>query len=190
MWKAYLGVLLFGGAHLWGILLPAQRDRLKAGMGEGVYKGAYSVATLAGLVLLVMAYLGARSGPASLDMFYEPWLGAVHLYALMVWMAFVLIGASGGKGYIKAWVRHPMSLGFALWSAAHLMANGEKALVWLFGSIFAVAVADLVFSFARGKRPLHQPVISSDLKAIVIGSVLFLIFLLGFHPYVLNVPVV
>ena len=41
----------------------------------------------------------------------------------------------------------------------------------------------------RGKRPDYIPRVRSDVLAVVIGLVLYLVFLFGFHPYVLGVPV-
>jgi hypothetical protein len=42
----------------------------------------------------------------------------------------------------------------------------------------------------RGKRPDYIPRVRSDIIAVVVGLVLYAVFLFGFHPYVLNVPVV
>lgn len=190
MWMVYLGFLLFFGMHLFSTLLPAARDRLKSRLGEGPFKVMYSLATLAGLVLLVQAYRRSDTIAGLQGNFYEPWAAGRHVVMLLVLVAFVLVAASHGKGHIKAWVRHPMSIGVGLWAVAHLLVNGEKSLVWLFGTVLAVAVADLVFSFARGKRPQHVATAASDVRAVVIGLVLYLIFLFGFHPYVLGVPVI
>jgi uncharacterized membrane protein len=189
MWSLYLGILLFAGPHGVSILAPGLRDQLKHAMGENGWKGLYSLVSLAGLVLLAMAYLGGRAGPASLDVVYEPWYGARHLTMLLAWIGFVLIGASHGKGYIKKIVRHPMSLGIALWSIGHLLVNGEKAVVYIFATFLIVAVFDIIFSTARGKQPVHEPVIRSDIIAVIAGTVLFLVLMFGFHPYVLNIPV-
>lgn len=190
MWTLYLGVLLFGGTHIFSILMPRARDGLKQSWGEKAWKGLYSLASLAGFVLMSMAYFSGRAGPASLDLVYEPWYGARHLTMLLVWAGFVLIGASHGKGYIKKFLRHPMSLGIALWSLGHLLVNGEKAVVYIFATFFVVALLDIILSLARGKRPVHEPVVRSDIIAVIVGTVLTLVLMFGFHPYVLNIPVV
>jgi uncharacterized membrane protein len=83
-----------------------------------------------------------------------------------------------------------MSIGFGLWAIAHLLANGERPEIYLFGSILVVAVLDIILSTMRGKIPHHEPRLKSDVLAVVIGVVLYLIFLFGFHPYVLHVPIV
>lgn len=190
MWKLYLGVLLFGGAHLLSVLLPATRDGLKSRIGENAFKGLYSLVALAGLVFLAMAYLAGRSGPASLDSFYVPVDSARHIMMLLVFIGFMLIFANGSKGYIRLWLKHPFSIGIALWSFGHLLVNGEKAVVVIFGLFFVLAILDLVLSLARGKIPVHEPNWKHDLRAVVVGIVVYLVFMLGFHPYVLNIPVV
>jgi uncharacterized membrane protein len=189
MTYVWLGVLLFGGLHLFSTLLSVQRNNIRAAIGEKAWKTTYSLLSVLGLIFFILAYRAMGDGNLG-DMLYQPWVQGKHVVMLLTLIMFILIGASHGKGYIKAYVHHPMSLGIALWSGGHLLVNGERALVWLFSTLFVVALADLIFSFARGKRATHEPRVRSDIVAVVVGTVLFLIFLLGFHPYVLGVPVV
>jgi uncharacterized membrane protein len=185
----YLGALLFGGTHLFSILFPGLRDGLKARLGEKPWKGLYSLLSLAGVVLLVIGYSGSRAGPATADILYEGWYGLRHLTMLLMLFAFIFIGASHGKGYLKKWLRNPMSIGIVLWAGSHLLVNGQRADVWLFAPFLVVGLADIVMSEIRGKRPAHAPRLRSDVIAVVVGVVLYLVFAFGFHPYVLNVPV-
>jgi uncharacterized membrane protein len=185
----YLGALLFGGPHLFSTLLPGVRNSVKAALGEKAWKGLYAVSALLGIVFFILAYRAMGSAPLG-DNLYEPYPGAKHIAMLAALLMFILLGASHGKGYIKKFVRHPMSLGIALWSGAHLLANGERAVVWLFATLFVVAVADFVFSWARGKKPDHVPQVKSDIRAVVIGMIMYVVFLIGFHTYILGVPVV
>jgi uncharacterized membrane protein len=184
-----LGGLLFVVPHLWSSALPGRRDEVKERLGEARFKGLFALCTMAGLVLLITGYVHGRWYGGAFDSLYEPWLPGRHLLMLLALLMFILLGAAGGKGYLKAWLRHPMSIGIALWAVGHLLVNGERPVVWLFGSLLAVAVADLVFSFARGKAPNHVPQIKSDIRAVVIGLVVYALFLFGFHPYILQVPV-
>jgi uncharacterized membrane protein len=185
----WLGALLFGGLHLFSTVLPRQRDAIKAALGEKAWKGTYSLLTLLGVVFFVLAYRNMSGGNLG-EPLYAPWPAGKHLVMLLVLLMFILIGASHGKGYIKHYVRHPMSLGIALWAGGHLLVNSERAVVWLFGTMLVVAVADLIFSTLRGKKPTHQPQFKSDIRAVIIGVVLYAIFFFGFHPYVLGVPLV
>jgi uncharacterized membrane protein len=185
----YIGAVLFAGTHLFSIFFPAARDGLKRRFGEKSWKGLYALLSLAGLVLMVMGYSGSRAGPATADVLYDGFYEMRHLTMLLVLVAFILIGASHGKGYLKSWLHNPMSIGIVLWSGAHLLVNGQRADVWLFAPFLAIGLADIVMSELRGKRPQHTPRIRSDIVAIIVGVVLYLVFLFGFHPYVLNVPV-
>jgi len=184
-----IGCLLFGGSHLFSILLPGLRDSLRNRLGEKPWKGLYSIVSLLGLVLMVVGYSQTRSGPATADVLYEPWDGMRHATMLLTLLAFILVGASHGKGYLKLWLHNPMSLGIALWSGGHLLVNGQRSDVWLFGTFLVVSLADILLSELRGKRPDYVPRLRSDVIAVAVGMVLYAVFLLGFHPYVLNIPV-
>ncbi len=186
----YIGIILFGGSHLFSILLPRQRDALKARLGEKAWKGAYGVVGLIGLGLMIAGYWQSRSGPLSADWIYTPPDWTRHATMLLVLLAFILIGASHGKGYIKSWLHNPMSIGVGLWALGHLLANGKRTDVYLFGTFFVIALADIVFSELRGKRPGHEPRLRSDIIAVAVGVILYAVFLFGFHPYVLNLPIV
>jgi uncharacterized membrane protein len=186
----YLGILLFGGSHLFSILFPALRDSLKRSLGEKPWKGLYALVSLAGLALIIVGFAKSRAGPLAADVLYFPADWTRHITMLFVLLAFILIGASHGKGYLKSWLHNPMSLGIALWSAGHLLANGKRTDVYMFGTFLVVALADIVMSEVRGKRPTHTPRLKSDIVAVIVGVVLYAVFLFGFHPYVLNLPVI
>lgn len=182
----WTGIVLVAGSHLFSTLLPGLRDGLKQRLGEGPFKGLYSLVNVVGLVLMIVGFRWASPDSPQL---YQPVAGAKHITMLLVLAAFILIGASHGKGYIKSKLHHPMSLGIASWSIGHLLANGRQVDVLLFGTLLVVAIADIVFSELRGKRPTHVPNARSDIIAILVGMVLYVVFLFGFHPYVLGISV-
>jgi uncharacterized membrane protein len=185
-----LGVLLFGGAHLASILLPAPRDKLREDWGRGRYMGIYSLVSLAGLVFLVFGYVEGRSGGATAQLLYEPWSGARHMMMTLVLIGFVLIFSNKSKGYIAKTLRNPFSIGIALWSLGHLLVNGEIYAVVIFGLFLVVSLFDIGLSELRGKRLSYSPNWKHDLRGLVVGVVLFGVFAFGFHPYVLGIPVV
>ncbi|MBC8036456.1 MAG: NnrU family protein [Rhizobiales bacterium] len=188
---AYLifGILVFGGLHLFSILLPVQRDRLELSLGEKLWKALYALLSLAGLGLMIWGFMLSRAEPLGADELYAPPDWARHAAMLLVLLGFISVGASHGKGYLRLWLQNPMSIGIGLWATAHLLANGTRADVYFFGTFLVVALLDIVFSMSRGKAPVHEPQLRSDIIATIVGMVLYVIFLLGFHPYVLNVPV-
>ena len=183
----YIGSLLFGGSHLFSILFPGLRDSFRAQLGEKGWKALYGIVSLAGVVLMAVGFSQARADSETL---YEGLYGMKHLTMLLVLLAFILVGASHGKGYLKKWLHNPMSIGIVLWSGGHLLVNGRRVDLWLFGTFFVVGLADILMSEIRGKRPDYIPRVRSDILAVVIGVVLYLVFLFGFHPYVLGIPVV
>lgn len=189
MTELYIGMILLGGIHLLAILFPAWREALRARLGAMVWKGLYALVSLAGLGFLIAGFLQSRSGPLAADWLYFPAPWTRHVTMLFVLLAFILIGAAHGKGYLKLWLRNPMSIGIALWALGHLLANGKRVDVYIFGTFLVVALADIVMSELHGKRPSHQPSVRSDMIAVMVGMILYVIFLLGFHPYVLNLPV-
>ncbi|MGH6854125.1 MAG: NnrU family protein [Aestuariivirga sp.] len=186
----FSGIVLFGGIHLFSMLLPGQRDALKARFGEKTWKGLYALVSLVGLGLMVRGFMLARSGPLAADWLYVPAGGTRHVTMLLVLLGFISIGASHGKGYLKLGLRNPMSIGIGLWAFGHLLANGKRTDVYFFGTFLVLALLDIVLSTLRGKKPAHEPHPRSDIIAVIVGMVLYVIFLFGFHPYVLNLPVV
>ena len=184
------GIVIFAGVHLFSLLLPGQRDALKQRMGEGPYKGLYSLVSLVGLGLMIWGFWSLSSGPAASDIVYLPAASSRHITMLLVLLGFICLGAFHGKGYLKLWLRNPFSVGIVLWSVGHLLSNGRLHDVLLFGTFLLLAVLDIIFSTVRGKRPSYEPNIRSDATAAVAGVVLYGVFLFGIHPYIFNVPII
>jgi uncharacterized membrane protein len=140
-----LGLLLFLGAHSVRIVAEPWRTHMRARIGEGAWKGAYSVLSAVGLVLIVWGYGLARQDPVAL---WTPMTWARHLGALLTLVAFVLLAAAYVPGNaIKARLHHPMVLGVKVWALAHLLANHTLADLLLFGGFLLWAV--LSFRAAR-----------------------------------------
>ena len=57
-----LAAIFFAGIHL-GVAGTTWRDRAVAVLGEGAYRAVFSIASLAGIIWLVMAYRHAPYGP-------------------------------------------------------------------------------------------------------------------------------
>jgi uncharacterized membrane protein len=186
----FIGIVIFCGVHLLAMLVPDPRDRLRARLGEGPYKGLFSLVSAVGLGLMIYGFYTTRGALEPDDYLYAsaPWTR--HAAMGLVLLAFIFIGAAHGKGHLKLWLKQPMSIGIGLWAIAHLLANGERPDVIFFGSFLVLAVLDIILSTLRGKLPHHEPQFKSDVRAVVIGVILYLVFLFGFHPYVLNLPIV
>jgi uncharacterized membrane protein len=183
-----IGLILFFAAHLFSYARRA-RDALIAQMGEGPYKGLYSLVSAAGLGLIIWGYYRTRSGPSAADILYWPPSWARHATMLLVLLAMISIAIYLHKGHLKLWLRHPMSIGVGLWAVGHLLSNGRMSSVILFGAFLAYAIFDIVVNTIRGPIPNFTPNLRHDFISIIAGAVLYAFFLLVFHPYVLNLPI-
>lgn len=149
-----LGLVIFLGVHSLRIVSEDLRTQLRTKLGEGAFKGLYSVLSIAGFVLLVYGYGQARLEPTLL---WATPLWTRHLAALLTLPAFVLLVAAYVPGNaIKAKLHHPMVLGVKIWALAHLVANNTLADLLLFGGFLLWAV--LSFRAARARDRAGQVV--------------------------------
>jgi uncharacterized membrane protein len=181
-----LGLVLFIGVHSVGILAPAWRDRTAARLGTVPWQGRYSLASLAGFLLIVWGYGLARQDPVAL---YAPPVWTRHLALLLMVPVFPLLLATYLPGRIQTTVKHPMLAAVKLWALAHLLANGNLADVMLFGAFLAWAVADRI-SLKR-RTPPRVPGApagkANDWIALVAGLALYGAFVGGLHTWLIGV---
>lgn len=171
MFLLVLGLVVFLGGHLLRAAAPAWRDRLIGRLGEGPYKGLYSVVAIVGFALIVWGFSRAAVEGESL---YFPAAGLRHVTEALMLPALVLAVSSVlPPGHIRRFVRHPLLIGTILWALAHLLVNGEVAAVVLFGGFLAWAVIDLIAQRNRPAAPPVAPRLAYDAVAIVAGVVLY-----------------
>jgi uncharacterized membrane protein len=182
------GLVLFLGVHSLRIFAEDWRTAQIARLGLGAYKGLYSLASAAGLALIVFGYAQARRAHAVL---WDPPLWTRHLSALLMLFAFVLLVAAYIPGNrIKAAVRHPMILGVKIWAAGHLLANGHVEDLLLFGGFLAWAVFDYRAARRRDRaagRAAGQGSLVSDAATVVVGAALWSAFALYLHAWLIGV---
>ena len=183
-----LGLVLFLGVHSVRMFAESWRSGVRALLGEGAYKGLYTLASVAGLVLIVWGYGLARQQPVLL------WLPPVwtrHLAALLTVPAFILLAAAYvPRNSIKAKVHHPMVLAVKVWALAHLLANGTLADVLLFGGFLVWAV--LNFRAARQRDRAAQLSVPAGrlgptLVAVGVGLVAWAAFAFWAHAALIGV---
>ncbi len=140
--------LLVSGTALRGVIVRI--------VGEGAFMGLFSLASVAGLVWLGMAYGEARG---SGDLYWDLGPGAKHGALALVLLGFLLLvpgiltpnptgvkqeGAldkpDPARGMLRV-TRHPFLWGVAIWALAHLLANGDAPSVILFGALLALALS-------------------------------------------------
>lgn len=183
-----VGLVIFFAVHSVRIVADDWRTVQLARLGPGAWKGLYSVASIAGFVLIVYGFGLARHASVVL---WTPPVWTRHLAALLTLFAFILFAAAYVPGtHIKAKMKHPMVLGVKTWAIAHLLANGTLADVVLFGAFLVWAV----FSFRAARERDRQQGLSypaagasRDVIAIVVGSVAWAVFALYLHQALIGV---
>lgn len=174
------GLVVFLGVHSISLIAPAGRDTIVARMGEGAWKGVYSLLSIASFVAIVWGYGLARAEPIVL---YVPPLWTRWLTALLMLPVFALLIAPYFPGRIKTALKHPQLVAVKLWALAHLLSNGTLADVLLFGSFLAWAALERVSYRWRTQRPLPgaPPARRNDAIVIIVGLVLYFAFMHGLH---------
>ncbi len=179
-----VGLIAFLGVHLVPTFPPLRRE-LAARVGEGGYKGAFSVISVVGLVLIGVGFAQAPSS----GRVFAPVPGAIALAPLAVTLAFILFAAANMKGYIRRRLRHPMLLGLMTWATVHLLANGDVRGTIMFGSFLAYAIVALVSAIGRGTAKSFVPSAKFDLMAVV-GGIGVAIAVMALHRVLFGVAVV
>ena len=184
-----VGLVLFLGIHSVSIFAPRWRQRQIATRGAGAWKGIYSIVSAIGLGLLIYGYGLARYDGVVL---YSPPAGLRHFALLLMLPVFPLLVAAYAPGRISRAVKHPMLLAVKLWATAHLLANGTRADVILFGAFLVWAVADRISVKRRPADERHAvpgapPRAINDVIVIVVGLLIYAAFLAGLHRWLIGV---
>jgi uncharacterized membrane protein len=151
-----LGAVVFAAVHLLIAGTPV-RAALVGAIGDMPYQGVFSLLSIIGLVVMIYGYGGAQpellwSVPVALD----PLFGAIILIAFIFIVAGLTVknptlmgGMMGGDdalskgdaaiGFLRI-TRHPMMWGITIWSAVHLIKNGDSRSLILFGTLLVVAL--------------------------------------------------
>jgi uncharacterized membrane protein len=180
-----LGLVIVLGTHFFKVVAPAGREALIGRMGEGAYKGVYSLLSLLGLVLIVWGFDRAWQDPVFL---YTPPAWGRHVAMAFMIPALILVFASifPARG-IGRYVPHRLLTATVLWASAHLLANGDLAGVVLFTAFLAWAVIDLIFQPAEAASGAEGGFGTGDVAAIVAGIALYAVFLAGLHFWLFGV---
>jgi uncharacterized membrane protein len=178
-----LGLVLFIGVHLLPSFVSLRRaavDRL----GPGAYKGLFSLLSLTGLVLMVIGKYLADFQPL-----WQPPAWGRNAALVLLLPVFVLLAAANMPSNIKRYTRHPMLWGVTLWSVGHLLSNGDRASLLLFGSLGVYALFGMLSANLRGavKQVKVYPLVK-DGVTVAAGLVVYAVLLL-LHPYLFGVAV-
>jgi len=182
------GLVLFLGVHSVRIVADGWRTRTLARVGEGFYKGMYSLLSLVGFVLIVYGFGVARETPT---MLWMPPVGMRHAASLLTLLAFVLLAAAYvPRNGIKARVHHPMVLGVKSWALAHLLANGSVAHVVLFAAFLVWGVLDFIASRRRDRANGTQypsGTASATAITVLVGVIAWAAFAFKLHGLLIGI---
>jgi uncharacterized membrane protein len=147
------------------------RDALTGRIGLGPYMGLFSLASVAGLAWLGIAFAQAKNG--SSDQVFWTVTPPTRLIQLgLQFLAFLLVvpglttpnptsvrqeGALDRPDVVRGMLRitrHPFLWGVAIWAAGHLLVNGDVASLALFGTMLLLALLGTTSIDAKRKRAL------------------------------------
>ena len=147
------------------------RDVIVGRIGQGPYMGLFSLASVGVLVWLGTAF--GQSRGESWNLAYWPLTEATRHIQLAVQLVALLLIVPGlttpnptsvrqeaaldrpdvVKGMLRI-TRHPFLWGVAIWAAGHLLVNGERASLILFGSMLVLALFGTSSIDAKRRRAL------------------------------------
>ena len=204
------------------------RDALTGRIGQGPYMGLFSLASVAGLVWLGIAFGQARGEPWNAA-YWGPTSATRYIQAGLQLLALLLAvpglttpnptsvrqeGALDRPDAVKGMLRitrHPFLWGVAIWAFGHLLVNGERASIVLFGAMFVLALFGTASIDAKRRRALGAKwdafaaqtsnvpfgAIASGRQSLSLGeigwwrillAVVIWAALLWAHPYIFGVP--
>ena len=180
------GLVVFIGAHVF-VTMRDQRAALIGRIGEGPYKGLLALASVIGLILIGYGF-GEYRATDWIDVWYPPrW--TFYITELLMWPASIFVVAAYIRGNIWRTLKHPMLVGVKTWAVAHLISNGDLGSILLFGSFLLWAGYDRMT--LKHRADAGAPAIPAgghrnDIIALVVGTLLYVVLGLVFHPLVVG----
>jgi uncharacterized membrane protein len=181
-----LGILLFAGVHFVPSLAPGLKASWLARLGEGGYKGTFSLLLLASFALMITGWRSAQP-----EFLYTPSAALRHPAMLLLVLAFLLMAVSSRNSRLKLVIRHPQLTGVTLWGIAHLLLNGDNRSLVLFGGMAVWAVVEMVAinrrdgAWVKGTAPSW----GTELITLVITLVVVAV-VVKIHPWLSGMPVI
>jgi uncharacterized membrane protein len=149
------------------------RDRITGAIGEGAYMGLFSLASIASLIWIIIAFGQARGSPQNVSFWgighanRDPAIVLVLLAFLLAVPGLLTNSPTRVRGDSQVdnpnavngmtrITRHPFLWGVAVWAVAHLLANGRLADLILFGGLLVVAIFGPLSIDAKRTRVLGE----------------------------------
>ena len=183
-----LGLLVFLGTHVF-VSMRGARANAMAQLGVVGYRVAFSLVSIAGLVLIVWGYAHYRA-LEWIDVWSPPAFTR-HITILLMLFAVIFMTAVFFPSHIKARLKYPMLASVKTWALAHLISNGDLGSILVFGTFLGWAV----FARISAKRRTDEVAViapsgyTNDLIVVLLGIVIYLALGFVFHPIFIGVPV-
>jgi uncharacterized membrane protein len=183
-----LGLVIFLGVHSIRFIAPGWRRQQIARLGDGPWKGLYSLVSIIGFALIVWGFGVARAQPVPL---YAPPLWLRHLNAVFTLLAFVLLAAAFvPHNRFKKAVGHPMVLGTKVWAFGHLLATGMLHDVLLFGAflLWTIVAFGSLRRQDRAAGVVYPPAsLRGDTLTVLTGTLAWVAFAFLLHGWLIGV---
>jgi uncharacterized membrane protein len=179
------GVILFAAVHLVPSLAPGVKTAWRGKLGEGGYKGTFSLLLLASFALMIMGWRSSQP-----ELYYVTGPGVRHGAMGVIALAMLLLVISNRPSRLRRWISHPQLTGVLLWALAHLSMNGDSRSVVLFGALALWAAVEIL-AISRRDGPVaaqEPPALATEVVSIVIAAVLVVVLMFA-HPYLSGMPV-
>jgi uncharacterized membrane protein len=176
------GVVLFAVLHL----IPAKpgwKAAMKARTGDGAYGVVYGLLSVAAIGLTILGWRLADFVPV-----YEPPHWGRHANFVLTLVAFLFLGIFLCRGRWRQKVRYPMGLAVVFWASGHLLANGDRASVILFGGLLVYALVHMTIAALNAVKPTPEVRGGHDLLSLVAGLALYGV-MSQLHAVLIGVPV-
>jgi uncharacterized membrane protein len=178
------GLVSFLGIHLVPAF-PTLRAALVSRLGDGRYKGVFSLLSAVGFLLIVVGFARA----STTERVFAPVPLAIAAAPFVMTLAIILLAAANMRGYIRLGLRHPMLIGLMLWATVHLLANGDLRGTVLFGAFLAYAIVDFASAMMRNAVKSFTPSAKFDVLALL-GGVAVAVAIMFVHRLLFGVRVV
>lgn len=175
---------MWWAVHLFPGLCAGQRRAVIGRIGLGPYRGLFSLLLVLAVVCMVA---GWRSVTPVTVYAAPPAMGGVT--AVLMAVALILFVAARAPTDIKRLLRHPQLSSVVVWSAAHLLSNGDSRSLVLFIGLALWAVVEMAVISRREaawKRPEPVGAARTGLSA-AIGLAAFAVVTF-IHPWIAGVP--
>ena len=180
-----LGILLFAGVHFVPSLAPGLKANWLARLGEGGYKGTFSLLLLASFALIIIGWRSAQP-----EFLYTPSPALRHPAMGLLFIAFLLMVVSSRNSRLSLLIRHPQLTGVTVWGIAHLLINGDNRSLVLFGGMTVWAVVEMIAinrrdgAWIKGTAPSWgAELVTLVIALVVVGMVVYI------HPWLSGMPV-